>query len=46
MNLFQFDQKRKKDSVYKKILEIRENRIKHENEFSKLLREHVDDELY
>jgi integrase len=46
------NQKRKKDSVYKKILEIRERRIKHENDYENLLRERAlkddddDDYLY
>jgi hypothetical protein len=38
------NQKGKKDSVFKNLMEIREKRIKHENDYENLLREHVDDD--
>jgi integrase len=40
------NQKGKKDSVFKNLMEIREKRIKHENDYENLLREHVDDDYY
>ena len=39
------DQKRR-DSVFKNLVEIRNKRIQHENDHMKLIREHMDDKYY
>jgi hypothetical protein len=40
------EDKKRKDSVFKNVLEIQKKRIQHENDYENLLREHVDNDDY